>query len=249
LKVEIEAGGRLRTVSVEGRGDEWTVTVDGRTVAATVKEVGGRWSLLIGPPQGARPGGSVDRQATTPGPAEAGRDEREQGGDDVESGFSRIAGSGPEGGRTESGFRRIDQSGPGGGNAKSGVNRIDGRAIRPWRSYEIAFSASGDVGIVFVDGIPVPVGVSDPRARYRRGSRDSVATAGGPRAIVSPMPGRVVKVLVERGQAVAARQPVVVVEAMKMENELRAPRAGIVAAVHAVEGMSVDAHAVLVVLE
>jgi pyruvate carboxylase subunit B len=46
-----------------------------------------------------------------------------------------------------------------------------------------------------------------------------------------------------------SRQPLVIVEAMKMENELRAPRAGIVAAVHASEGQSVEAHAVLVILE
>jgi biotin carboxyl carrier protein len=63
------------------------------------------------------------------------------------------------------------------------------------------------------------------------------------------MPGRVVKVLVRPGDAVAARQPVVVVEAMKMENELRAPRAGTVAEVRVNEGVSVEANAVLVVLE
>jgi len=56
-------------------------------------------------------------------------------------------------------------------------------------------------------------------------------------------------VLVAPGDAVAARQPLVIVEAMKMENELRAPRAGTVASVRVSEGQSVEAHAVLVVLE
>jgi biotin carboxyl carrier protein len=63
------------------------------------------------------------------------------------------------------------------------------------------------------------------------------------------MPGRIVKVLVAPGDVVAARQGVVIVEAMKMENELRAPRSGTVADVRVTEGMSVEANSVLVVLE
>ncbi len=59
------------------------------------------------------------------------------------------------------------------------------------------------------------------------------------------MPGKVVRVLVKPGDAVRARQPVVVVEAMKMENELRAGRDGTVAEIHAREGTSVDAGALL----
>jgi biotin carboxyl carrier protein len=62
------------------------------------------------------------------------------------------------------------------------------------------------------------------------------------------MPGRVVKVLVAPGDAVAARQGLVVVEAMKMENELRAPRAGRVSEVRVHEGAPVEANTVLIVL-
>jgi biotin carboxyl carrier protein len=62
------------------------------------------------------------------------------------------------------------------------------------------------------------------------------------------MPGKVVRVLVKAGDAVQARQPLIVVEAMKMENELRAARAGTVAELHAREGSSVDAGALLAVL-
>jgi biotin carboxyl carrier protein len=62
------------------------------------------------------------------------------------------------------------------------------------------------------------------------------------------MPGRVVRVLVTPGAAVAARQGLVVVEAMKMENELRAPRAGTVAEIRVREGAPVEANAVLVVI-
>jgi biotin carboxyl carrier protein len=67
------------------------------------------------------------------------------------------------------------------------------------------------------------------------------AAAGGPVTVKSPMPGRVVKVLVKAGERVAAAQPVVVVEAMKMENELRAPRAGAVQDVRCAEGAAVEA--------
>jgi biotin carboxyl carrier protein len=67
--------------------------------------------------------------------------------------------------------------------------------------------------------------------------------------IVAPMPGRVVRVLVANGDRVDVRQPVVVVEAMKMENELRAPRAGHVKEIAVAPGTSVEAGRVLAVIE
>ena len=63
------------------------------------------------------------------------------------------------------------------------------------------------------------------------------------------MPGKVVRVLVATGDAVRVRQPLVVVEAMKMENELRAGRDGHVAAIHVREGASVDAGTLLIELK
>ena len=68
---------------------------------------------------------------------------------------------------------------------------------------------------------------------------------GSDRVIKSPMPGRVVKVLVKPGDAVAAGQPVLVIEAMKMENELKAKGAGTVAEVHVAAGATVEANAKL----
>jgi len=64
----------------------------------------------------------------------------------------------------------------------------------------------------------------------------------------SPIPGRVVKVLVKVDDRVAAGQTVIVLEAMKMENELRAPRAGRVASIHCTEGAAVEAGQDLIVL-
>jgi biotin carboxyl carrier protein len=85
----------------------------------------------------------------------------------------------------------------------------------------------------------------------RRGRRATDADRGvsGEIAIVAPMPGRVVRLLVAAGDEVSARQGVVVVEAMKMENELRAPRAGRVREVGVTAGMSVDAGRILAVIE
>lgn len=138
------------------------------------------------------------------------------------------------------------------------VGPVDGPAKGGhYNSYEIAFEPMpGGELIVHVNGVAVPLTIDQPgppkpwakAARQRRGAGDG-DTGDAPRTIVAPMPGRIVKVLVKPEEAVAARQPLVVVEAMKMENELRAPRAGIVAEVRVAEGASVEANTVLVVLK
>jgi biotin carboxyl carrier protein len=73
--------------------------------------------------------------------------------------------------------------------------------------------------------------------------------AAGPQRITAPMPGKIIKVLVEPGAAVAARQGLLVIEAMKMQNELRAPRDGRVKDVHVNEGDLVEAGRLLAVIE
>jgi biotin carboxyl carrier protein len=99
---------------------------------------------------------------------------------------------------------------------------------------------------VLVDGAVVPVRVRDPRRVRLGGSPGS--GAAGPVRITAPMPGRIVRVLVGAGEIVAARQGLVVVEAMKMENELRAPCAGTVHELRAREGTTVDAGALLLTI-
>ena len=89
--------------------------------------------------------------------------------------------------------------------------------------------------------------VSSERMRAR--ARKQGAIGGGAGAIRAPMPGRVVKILVEVGQQVEAGTPCAVVEAMKMENELRAAGPGTVAAIHVEEGVSVEGRALLVSFE
>ena len=85
--------------------------------------------------------------------------------------------------------------------------------------------------------------------RHRWGRKDTSGPPGeGPQRVLAPMSGKVVRVLVKAGEAVRARQPLVVVEAMKMENELRAAHDGTVADVKVRDGQSVDAGALLVVI-
>ena len=70
----------------------------------------------------------------------------------------------------------------------------------------------------------------------------------GPQRVDSPMPGKVVRVLVKAGDEVTEGQPLVVVEAMKMENELKSPKAGKVLELLAVEGAAVESGARLAVV-
>ena len=93
---------------------------------------------------------------------------------------------------------------------------------------------------------PTPVSVA---LNGRRRRRDEGGVSGdGPQRIAAPMPGKVVRVLVRPGDAVGVRQPLIVVEAMKMENELRAGRSGTISEIHVKEGASVDAGALLMVI-
>jgi biotin carboxyl carrier protein len=90
------------------------------------------------------------------------------------------------------------------------------------------------------------VDVQDERTRHIRSLTGSGAQAGGPGALKAPMPGLVVRVQVESGQHVTAGAGVVVLEAMKMENELRATVAGVVRSVRVQPGEAVDRGQVLV---
>ena len=82
-----------------------------------------------------------------------------------------------------------------------------------------------------------------------RSGRDDLARRGGREEILSVMPGKVVRVLVAAGDAVDVGSALVVVEAMKMENEIAAPRAGTVVEVAVEAGQTVETGARLVVLE
>ena len=101
-----------------------------------------------------------------------------------------------------------------------------------------------DVGVVS-SGHRAYVRVESERLRAAAAAKRGGATANE-KCLLAPMPGRVAKVLVEVGDEVQPGQGVVVVEAMKMENELRAKGAGKVAEIHAVAGATIEAGAKLI---
>jgi biotin carboxyl carrier protein len=121
----------------------------------------------------------------------------------------------------------------------------DGRS-----SQEVGLSPTGLPGEIAVH---MPTGVASARvltgaaSRFGRGA--GAAQAAGTQQVLAPMPGKVVKILVKAGDQVKARQGLVVVEAMKMENELRSPKDGRVSDVLVAEGASVEAGRLLVVVE
>ena len=102
---------------------------------------------------------------------------------------------------------------------------------------------------IWLDGFRHDVEALDERTRAIRALSGAAATPQGPAPLKAPMPGLVVRVNVQPGDQVQAGQGVVVIEAMKMENELRSASAGRVKAVHATPGMPVEKGALLVELE
>jgi biotin carboxyl carrier protein len=120
----------------------------------------------------------------------------------------------------------------------------------PVRSIDASILARNGNGQldVHVAGTSVPVHVREGSSRGQRGGSGG-KTGAGPQRVIAPMPGKIVRVLVKPGDAVTPRQGLVVVEAMKMENELRAGREGRVREVAVAEGQSVEAGAVLVIVE
>jgi biotin carboxyl carrier protein len=106
---------------------------------------------------------------------------------------------------------------------------------------------SGKTVDVFVGNRQVPIAIIDPK-RLRSATTAS-AHADGAARIIAPMPGKVVRVLVEAGAQVEAGDGVVVVEAMKMQNEMKSPKAGLVSTLNAQVGATVNAGDVLAVIE
>jgi biotin carboxyl carrier protein len=114
-------------------------------------------------------------------------------------------------------------------------------------SFEVRILPSSQGGLTaMVAGRRFSVEVSDPRDASRV-SRASIGS--GRQNVTAPMPGKVVRVLVAAGDVVEAAQGLVVVEAMKMQNELKAARPGRVVEIRARDGETVGAGDVLLVLE
>jgi len=102
---------------------------------------------------------------------------------------------------------------------------------------------------LWVDGHRFEVEALDERSRTIRDITAAAAKPTGPAPIVAPMPGLVVRINVAVGDVLAAGHGAIVMEAMKMENELRATTGGKVKAVHAAVGEAAEKGAILVELE
>jgi len=113
-------------------------------------------------------------------------------------------------------------------------------------SYEVKRETTAAETHLWVAGARYRAEVRDPRSLHSR--RASTGTAEGTKKILAPMPGKVVRVMVKEKMEVQAGQGVVVVEAMKMQNELKSPKQGIVQKVAVAEGASVNAGDVLLII-
>jgi biotin carboxyl carrier protein len=115
------------------------------------------------------------------------------------------------------------------------------------KSYEIKQEIAGPETNIVVGHERFSVALRDPRSfRSRRGSG---AAEQGVKKITAPMPGKIVRVLAPEGAAVQAGQSVIVIEAMKMQNELKAPKNGVVKKINVAEGAAVDAGQTLAEVE
>ena len=160
------------------------------------------------------------------------------------------------------------------GDYTADVNvRIDGSRVQAevdGRVYELSFQPAADNRVLLMSGgrvfdcrlegmvrsgaVEVIVGaerysvaLTDPKRL--RSAAAAGAHAGGAAQIVAPMPGKIVRVLTAAGTEVEAGAGIVVVEAMKMQNEMKSPKAGRVVAVNVKEGATVNGGDVLAVIE
>jgi biotin carboxyl carrier protein len=114
------------------------------------------------------------------------------------------------------------------------------------RAYEVKSERVADELYLWVGSAHFAAEVRDPRSLQ---SRSRAADDHGPRKIVAPMPGKVVRLLVRDGDQVEPGAGVVVVEAMKMQNEIKSPKKGTVQKILVSAGSAVNAGDVLAIIE
>jgi biotin carboxyl carrier protein len=117
------------------------------------------------------------------------------------------------------------------------------------RSFELLIEAERFTYGVTLRGERFEVQVEDERTRRLNVGRKMVSLPEGELPVRAPIPGLVVRVLVEVGQSVSGDQPLLLLEAMKMENEIRSARSGVVKQIVCAVGQRVEQNSVLIVLE
>lgn len=133
--------------------------------------------------------------------------------------------------------------------------QVEARLLRPGvlsllvngRAWRVVLDSDAAETSLHIAAERVDYAVNDPRSLKARRAR--TGGADGPRAIKASMPGRVVRVLAKKGDVIEAHQGVVVIEAMKMQNELKSPKPGKVAELRVSPGDTVATGDVLAVIE
>lgn len=153
----------------------------------------------------------------------------------------------------------VDLSGPlprvNGREIKARLDTIPGTPVRLLRMDQLSQALIATRGTsegewrITLNGRPIMATALDERTRAIRCLAGPSGETGKGKTVLAPMPGLVTRVLVEPGASVSAGEGVVVVEAMKMENELKSPAQGTVAQVLVQAGQTVEKGALLVVLE
>jgi biotin carboxyl carrier protein len=115
------------------------------------------------------------------------------------------------------------------------------------RSYDVRRTLVAGETVIDIEGERFIVEVRDPRSL--RGRRGRGTGAEGPKKITAPMPGKVVRIVAQAGTEVESGDGVLVIEAMKMQNELKSPKAGKVAKITVKEGDTVNPGDTLAVVE
>jgi len=115
------------------------------------------------------------------------------------------------------------------------------------KAYEIKRELTAAETHLWVGSVRYLAELRDPRSL--RGRKGTGADDKGPKKVLASMPGKVVRMLVHQGQPVEAGQSILVVEAMKMQNEIKSPKKGTVQKIVAIEGANVNAGDVLAVVE
>jgi biotin carboxyl carrier protein len=115
------------------------------------------------------------------------------------------------------------------------------------RSYDVRRTVVAGETVIDIEGERFTVEVRDPRSL--KGRRGSGAGTEGPKKITAPMPGKIVRIIAQAGTDVESGDGVLVIEAMKMQNELKSPKAGRVAKITVKEGDTVNPGDTLAVVE
>lgn len=115
------------------------------------------------------------------------------------------------------------------------------------QSLEVSVEQNGEMLRVLADQEEYSAAIRDPR-QWRR-NRGGAAEASGRQRVLAPMPGKIVRVLAQLGDAVEAGQGILVVEAMKMQNEIRSPKSGTIERLLVAEGQAVNAGELLAIVQ